>query len=190
MTIDTGLQDMMHGSIFVLLKRFVESAYNYSTWVRLLEKVGVEHPTYQMQGMYPTDELFAIVHQASEDTGIPAYELMEQYGEFLVPDLLLVYKKYIKPEWRTFEMLLNTEESMHGAVKREDDRTSPPRLLVTKRGNDRLIIDYHSKRRMCGVAVGIIRGIAKHYGEADRVTVTRMSDPYAETVQILVDFKA
>ncbi|WP_210461976.1 heme NO-binding domain-containing protein [Rufibacter roseolus] len=189
MTTETGLQDMMHGSIFVLLKRFVEGTYDYSTWVRLLEKVGVEHASYQMQGMYPTDELFAIVHQASEDTGIPAYELMEQYGEFLVPDLLLVYKKYIKPEWRTYEMLLNTEKSMHGAVKKEDSRTSPPKLLVTQQGENRLVIDYYSKRRMCGVAVGIIKGIAKYYGESDMVTVTRMSDPYAERVQILVDFK-
>ncbi|GGK82465.1 hypothetical protein GCM10011405_32770 [Rufibacter glacialis] len=178
----------MHGSIFVLLKRYVESTYDYSTWRRLLEKVGVNH-TYQMQEMYPTDELFAIVHQASEDTGIPAYDLMERYGEFLVPDLLLVYKKYIKAEWRTYEMLLNTEEAMHGAVKKEDGRTTPPKLLVTKQGENRLIIDYHSKRRMAGVAVGIVRGIAKYYGEAEKVTVTRLTDSMAERVQILVDFE-
>ncbi|RNI31420.1 heme NO-binding domain-containing protein [Rufibacter latericius] len=187
-TMGTNTQDTMHGSIFVLLKRYVENTYDYSTWVRLLEKVGIDH-TYQMHEMYLTDELFAILHQAAEDTGISAYDLMERYGEFLVPDLLLVYKKYIKPEWRTYEMLLNTEEAMHGAVKKEDDRTSPPKLLVTKQGPNRLIIDYHSKRRMCGVAVGIVRGIAKYYNEGDYVVVTRMTDPFAERVQILVDFK-
>ncbi|WP_207433843.1 heme NO-binding domain-containing protein [Sabulibacter ruber] len=184
-----GSQDLMHGSIFVLLKRYVEKEYDYSAWMKLLEKVGIERTAYQMHEMYPTDELFALVHQASEDMGISAYDLMEQYGEFIVPDLLLMYKKYFKPEWRTYEMLLYTEEAMHGAVKKEDSRTSPPKLLVTKQGNSRLIIDYHSKRRMCGVAVGIVRGIAKYYNESDKVQVTRLTDPYAERVQILVDFQ-
>ena len=41
---------------------------------------------------------------------------------------------------------------------------------------------------MAGVAVGIIRGIAKHYDESDRVQVTRLSDAEAERVQIRVDF--
>ncbi|AKQ45806.1 hypothetical protein TH63_09380 [Rufibacter radiotolerans] len=182
-------QDVMHGSIFVLLKRYVENTFDYSTWIRLLESVGIERTSYLMHEMYPTDELFAIVGKASEATGTPAYDLMESFGEFLVPDLLLVYKKYVKPEWRTYEMLLNTEVAMHGAVKKEDARTSPPKLLVTKQGPSRLIVDYYSKRRMAGVAVGIIRGIAKHYHESDKVSVTRLTEPHAERVQILVDFR-
>ena len=82
-------EDRMHGSIFVVLKRFVEHAYEYTTWINLLEEAGIEHPNYQMHEMYPTRELFAIVQKTSETTGIPPYELMEQFGEFLVPDLLL-----------------------------------------------------------------------------------------------------
>ncbi|GAA4314008.1 heme NO-binding domain-containing protein [Nibribacter koreensis] len=179
---------LMHGSIFVLLKRFVEGTHDYSTWVGLLEKAGVETPSYQMQEMYPTDDLFAIVLQASELMDVSVYDLMEQFGEFMVPDLLMVYKKYIDPDWRTYQMLLNTEEAMHGAVRREDPRTTPPILVVTKQEHNRLIVDYYSKRRMSGVAVGIIRGIARYYGESDLVKVTRLSKPDDERVQILVDF--
>jgi len=91
-------EDRMHGSIFVLLKRFVESTYDYSTWIKLLEATGIDHAAYQMQEMYPTRELFLLVNKASEISGISVYDLMEQFGEFLVPDLLLVYKKYINPE--------------------------------------------------------------------------------------------
>jgi len=178
----------MHGSIFVLLKRFVEHRYNYSAWVKLLEDTGVEHPPYQMHGMYPTGELFAIVQRASEQSGVPAYELMEEFGHFIVPDLMLIYSKYIGSGWRTYQMLLNTEEAMHGAVRKEDDRTSPPRLLVTKRGEKQLIVDYHSKRRMAGVAVGIIKGIAGYFHESDIVEVTRVTPADAERVQIRVDF--
>ncbi|ALI98941.1 heme NO-binding domain-containing protein [Rufibacter tibetensis] len=182
------VEDQMHGSIFVLLKRFVESKYDYSTWIKLLEAAEVTHNTYQMHNMYPTSELFAIVQKASAATGIAAHDLMEAFGEFLVPDLLLVYKKYIDPKWRTYEMLLNTEASMHGAVKKEDNRTTPPVLLVTPKGPNQLIVDYYSKRRMAGVAVGIIKGIAKYYQESEQVQVTRLTPIDAERVQIQVKF--
>ncbi len=183
------IQDKMHGSIFVLLKRFVESEHGYSGWINLTEMAGLHGVSYQMHEMYSTSELFSIVHAASQATSTPVYELTEKFGEFLVPDLLLIYKKYIRPEWRTYDMLLNTEASMHGAVKSEDNRTTPPLLLVTKKGSNQLIVDYYSKRKMAGVAVGIIRGIAKYYHESDIVTVTRLTPADAERVQICVDFK-
>jgi hypothetical protein len=157
----------MHGSIFVLLKRFIESAYDYSTWIKLLEATKIVHSGFQMQEMYPTRELQTIVEKAAELTGKSTYELLEAFGEFLVPDLLLVYNKYIHPEWRTYEMLMHTETSMHGAVKKQDNRTNPPQLQVTPKGDKQLIVDYQSPRRMAGVAVGIIRGIAKYYQESE-----------------------
>ena len=100
-----GKEDRMHGSIFVLLKRFVENKYHYSTWINLVEQAAIPHPSYQMSELYPTREIFAILAAASQQTGI-SFELMEQFGKFLVPDLLLIYKKYLQPQWRTYELLL------------------------------------------------------------------------------------
>lgn len=182
-------EDNMHGSIFVFLKRFVEQNYDYSTWVKLLEQAGIDRPGgYQMHEMYPTQELETIVATASDATGLSVYTLHELFGEFLVPDLLLIYKKYINPSWRTYEMLLYTEESMHGAVRNEDNRATPPVLSVKKVGNKTLIIDYHSKRRMAGVAIGIIKGIAQYYHESELVTIIPVTQPEEERVQIKVEF--
>ncbi|WP_439882734.1 heme NO-binding domain-containing protein [Pontibacter sp. MBLB2868] len=184
----SGKEDQMHGSIFVLLKRFVESSYDFSTWLKLLEACGIDHSPYEMNEMYPTSEIYCILDKATEKTGIPAIELMERYGEFMVPDLFMIYNRYINPEWRTYQMLLHTEEAMHGAVRKEDSRASPPLLLVTKKGNKQLIVDYYSKRRMAGVAIGIIKGIAKYYNESALVEVSLCTPPENERVQIKVDF--
>lgn len=181
-------EDRMHGSIFVFLKRFVESSYDYSTWVKLAEKAGLEHSNFQMHEMYPTSELYKIVATASEMTGISQSDLQEKFGKFLVPDLLLIYKKHINPNWKTFEMLQYTEAVMHGAVRSEDNRTTPPILFVTKVSNSLLVIDYHSKRRMACVAIGIIKGIATYFGEGEKVQVVPVTDSNAERVQIKVHF--
>lgn len=184
----TGDDSHMHGSMFVLLRRFVEHAYDFSTWVNLLESAGISHSYYQMQEVYPTQEMITLVEKASELIGIPVYELQERYGEFLVSDLLLVYNRYINPAWRTYDMLLHTEGAMHAAVKREDNRANPPLLLVTKKGSKQLIIDYHSRRKMAGVAVGIVKGIAAYFHERDLVEVTLLTPVDMERVQIRVDF--
>lgn len=183
-------EDQMHGSMFVLLRRFVENAYDFSTWIKLLEATGIEHAYYQMHEVYPTKEILAIVHKASELTGVSVYDLMEKFGEFLVSDLLLVYNRYINPSWRTYDLLLNTEAAMHAAVKREDNKANPPMLLVTKKGSKQLIVDYHSRRRMAGIAVGIIKGIAGYFHEKDLVEVTLLTPVDMERVQIRVDFQS
>ncbi|MBC5994535.1 heme NO-binding domain-containing protein [Pontibacter cellulosilyticus] len=185
----TASEDKMHGSMFVLLRRFIENHHGYSGWANLTEAAGIENASYQMFEMYPTSHLFAILEAAASKSDKTAHELLESYGEFLVPDLLMVYKKYVKPEWRTYEMLLYTEHAMHGAVKLEDNRTNPPKLLITKKGPKQLIIDYHSHRKMAAMAIGIIKGIAKHYQESDLISVTMLTPANAERVQIKVDFE-
>ncbi|WP_114782006.1 heme NO-binding domain-containing protein [Botryobacter ruber] len=180
--------DMMHGSIFVLLKRFVEASYNYSTWARLLENTSITRQNYNLNEMYPTAELRELLGAAVRMTGASAHVLLEQFGRFLVPDLLLIYKKYINPDWKTFDMLLNTETVMHAAVRTEDQRTNPPILFVSKVNNNLLMIDYHSRRKMAALAVGIVKGIADYYHESDRVRVIPATDLNSERVQLRIEF--
>lgn len=182
------IEDVMHGSIFVFLKRFVEGTYDYSTWVRIMESTGINRSGYQMQEMYPTQELAAIVGAISAISGQTPHAVQEAFGTFLVPDLLLIYKRYVKPGWGTFEMLLHAEEHMHGAVRSQDNRSNPPRLSVNKVSSRLLIIDYYSKRRMACVGIGIVRGIAIYFNESDRVTIKPTTSPDAERVQLRVEF--
>lgn len=77
---------------------------------------------------------------------------------------------------------------MHATVKKEDSRASPPLLLVTKKGGRQLMVDFHSRRRMAGVALGIIRGMARYFHESDLVEVTLLTPTDEERVQIRVDF--
>lgn len=183
------VQDTMHGSIFVFLKRFVESSYDYSTWANILESAGIKREKgYQMHDVYPTEEIYKIAGAYSALSGKTPYEVQEHFGSFLVPDLLMIYKKYVDPSWRTFEMLLHAEDHMHGAVRSNDSRTTPPRLSVNKVSNKLIIIDYYSKRRMAGIAIGIVKGIAAYFDEADQVYIRPTSALDAERVQLRVEF--
>jgi hypothetical protein len=176
----------MHGSIFTLLKRYVQTQYDHSTWVKLVELAGLESGDFSHKEVYPDAHIYALVGQASEMTGIPAGELHEKFGEYLVPDLMYMYQKYINPDWRTLEMLENTEFSLHNQVRRQHPENTPPVLKVERLNAQELLINYVSPRRMGGLAVGIVRGLAAYYGEADRIDVLPTTSENGEHVQIHV----
>lgn len=176
----------MHGSIINLLKRFVQTQYDHSTWLKLVELAGLDSSDFSMTQVYPDEYIYALVGQAAEMTGIPAEQLQEKFGEFLVPDLMLVYKRYVQPEWGTLDMIENTEEAMHGAVRRDSPGTTPPTLHVTRLSETELEVRYESERRMGAMAVGIIRGLAVYFDEGDEIEVTPLTRENEEKVVIRV----
>ncbi len=177
----------MHGSIFNLLKKFVVENYDTATWGNLLKSAGIGHSDYDEHVAYPDEEINAILSAASYSTGLTAAALQEKFGEYIAPDLMNGYKKYMRPEWKTFEVLEYTEPIMHTAARTEDAAMSPPVLNTMKVSENLIIIDYYSKRRMGSLAIGITRGIAKYFHEENEITVTSTTEDNAERVQIRVE---
>ena len=176
----------MHGLIFTLLKRYVQTTYDHSTWVRLVEATGLSATDFNHRDVYPDAHLYALVGQAAESTGIPAAELQEKFGEYLVPDLLYMYQKHIEPEWRTLEMLEHTENVMHTRVRAHHPENRPPVLTVERVSEREVRIEYVSPRRMGALAVGIVRGLARYFDEEDVMQVTPTTSENGEHVQIRV----
>ncbi|MDJ0367084.1 heme NO-binding domain-containing protein [Hymenobacter sp. H14-R3] len=176
----------MHGTIFTLLKRYVQTQYDHSTWLKLVEAANLESGDFSHKEVYPDEHIYALIGQAATKIGISAGELHEKFGEYLVPDLMYMYQKYINPDWRTLEMLENTEHSLHNQVRREHPENSPPVLQVKRLNDNEVMINYVSQRRMSGLAIGIVRGLAAYYDEADRIDVMPTTSEDGERVQIHV----
>lgn len=181
-------QPTVHGSILFLLKKFVNQRLPPGSWEQLAIKAHLEESSLELTKAYSLKTIETIVNGVSEMTGLAAEKLKEKFGEHMVPDLFQMYKHYLQPEWKTYEVLLKTEEVMHGAVRKLNSTAYPPILNVSKNSEEVLLIDYYSKRKMGSLAVGIIKGIARYYGEEDKVTVETMTDPDAELVKIKVHF--
>ncbi len=176
----------MHGTIFTLLKRYVQTQYDHSTWVQLMEVAGLEKVDFDHKTVYPDAHMYALIGHAAELTGISAGELHEKFGEYLVPDLMYMYQKLVQPGWKTLDLLEHTEMTMHRQVRQEHAENAPPVLTVTRLGPDEVMIDYVSARRMSGLAVGIVRGLAVYFDEADRIDVLPTTSEEGERVSIRV----
>lgn len=177
----------VHGSIFFLLKKFINFDLSPYAWEDINVEVN-QPPSFSVTENYAIEQLNPILEKASQLKGISKNDLMERFGKYLVNDLFALYRDYIKPEWRTYEVILNTETVMHGAVRKLNSTANPPILHVSQVSETLLIIDYHSHRKMASLALGIIEGIAEYYGESTKVRITPMTDENDERVQIRLDF--
>lgn len=177
----------VHGSIFFLLRKFVISTYDESMWLQLNVDAHTEGQDFMMTESYPLKMMNDLIGAASRRSKIPVEDLKKGFGEFLVPDLFQLYKSFIEPSWRTFELLEYTEGIMHNNVRKLNSTAAPPILQVTKINTDTLMINYYSKRKMGSLAIGIITGIAKYYKEDSNIEIISLTPPDAERVQIKVE---
>lgn len=161
----------MHGLIFAELKKYVEHKFNAETWETLLEKAGLKHNMYLASTVYPDQHALALVATASQMTGLDANAILEDFGEFIAPDLMKQYEFLVKPEWTLLDFLQNTEETIHKVV-RFHKGAAPPKLTAHRSSPEELVISYSSARKMCALLKGIVKGAAKHYSQAVTIKET------------------
>jgi len=133
-------------------------------WPMLVRDAGVSTTNYLPVGEYPDADVVKLVGLFATRTRREPQAVLESFGAFIVPDLLDMYGHLLRPSWRTLDVVEHTEETIHRVVRARDSAAKPPELKVARDG-DSLVVTYTSQRRLCSVAVGIIRGIARHFGD-------------------------
>ena len=166
----------MHGTIFMQLKDFVVTNHGLPAWDKMLDMAGQpKMALYLPTQSYPDADAFAPVKAACELTGQSMDVALESFGIYIAPTLIQMYRGLIHPDWKTLDLLLNVEDTIHKVVRRRNEGAEPPEPHF-KRINDRTLeFLYESKRKMSALAMGIIKGVAKYYQEEIHITVTRAS---------------
>jgi heme-NO-binding protein len=176
----------MHGAIFAELKKFASSAFGDEVWNEMCERARVGTRVYLAVATYPDAEAIALVGAAAELSGKPAAELLGGFGEYLVAPLLQTYGSLVRPEWRTLDLLEHTESTIHRVIRVREPEATPPELAVKRVSADEVVIRYGSSRRLCSLAIGLIRGVARHYAEAIEVRETACMSRGATRCEISV----
>jgi hypothetical protein len=162
----------MHGIIFVELKKYINTKLSSEAWNKLLQESGIGPKIYMPIQEYPDQEVVALVSAISKMAEKPIPAILEDFGEFMAPDLLRMYRSLIKPEWKTLDLIEHTGETIHKVVRIKNPGATPPELKCSRPSPDEVVITYSSPRKMCAIAKGLAKGVAKHYNERVLVTET------------------
>ena len=176
----------MHGIVFGELKQYTGARLGPAAWNELLADAAIGPKLYLAIQEYPDEELGAILQAACRRTGLSAAEVLQDFGDFIGPHLMNMYRMYILPEWKTLDVIEHTEERIHKMVRVQHRGARPPYLSTTRRSENEIVIHYSSARGLCAFAKGIALGIARHYDEAVEVRDLTCMHKGAATCEILV----
>src|SRR5262245_3391346 len=148
----------MHGLIFLQLQRFTQKQAGIPAWENLLREANLPIKSYSPGRAYPDAEARALFGAAGRLFNRPVGDLLEDFGEFLAPELIRLYGKFIEPDWKTLDLIENAEKLIHTAVRVGDPGAQPPVLDCIRTTPNDVQIVYSSHRQLCSVAKGIVKG--------------------------------
>ncbi|NBW86021.1 MAG: hypothetical protein EBR23_04120 [Planctomycetia bacterium] len=163
----------MHGLIFFYMQKFADSLSKGGGEAAHMRATVVREPgRYQPSGVYPDEDAVRILESLAAVLSRPLPAIVAEFGEFLAPSLVKVAGPWIDPSWRTLDLIQNTETLIHSMVRTAKPGAEPPVLDTVRISADELQLVYSSRRRLCVLAAGLMRGMARHFGEKIDVSET------------------
>ncbi len=155
----------MHGIIFEEIRAFAEAQLGDGGWARVRGAANLDDRTYEGIQAYPDEEAVALVVAASEVVGAEVGDVLESFGEFIVKDLASLAAPLLDPLWKALDVIEHAENTVHSVVRIDNPGAEPPRLKATRISDSEVHVRYDSERRMCRLAIGICRGLGRHFEE-------------------------
>ncbi len=171
----------MHGSICVILKKFIEQNYGKETWSEILRLAGHDGLVLSPIQNYPDEAVFAIVGATCEHLEIDMTTGLEAVGRFATPELVRFAKGMLHPDWKTFELLANIETLIHRTIRVSNPDADPANIQAFELSDDQVQVVYSSQRGLCALAHGILQGLGDVFDEELTVvqnTCVHKGDPF------------
>jgi predicted hydrocarbon binding protein len=155
----------VRGIFFVQLQNYVCNRFDKSVWAKLLIHADInESKLYFSNQQYPEEEFFKILSEALRITNTTLDQFLMDIGEKMVPIFFETYNIVINKDWKTLDLIERLEQFNYNILQDSDDLMNRGKFLCT-REHKSVSIRYTSPRKMCYLAVGLMRGFAKHFNE-------------------------
>lgn len=154
----------MKGSILIALNDMVERQYGMPYWDALLEEVCPHsHGVYTSTEEYPDRELADILIALSERLDVTTTDIQRDFGIFLFETFSQKYPIFTNLNKSFFPFLMSVNGVIHKEVAKFYDASQMPEIRCEQIEHNQLQMQYQSRRKLCSLAEGLIRGAAKHY---------------------------
>jgi hypothetical protein len=163
------------GVILDEMRRYVVEELGDPTWSEVMRRSGLpaDH-RYGLEKAYPDEELGALATQAAEVTRQPSADVLEGFGEAMVPEMFRFYEILANPRWTLVDFLLGLESVLALAYA---EGAMPTKVHATQTGPSTMTVVYDLPLRACSAVRGA--STTQPRTTASRSTWSRRSAPCA-----------
>jgi predicted hydrocarbon binding protein len=161
----------MKGIIFTSLQDMVEEKFGLDCWEAIIDNPAVTSVgLYTSVNTYPDEELLALVAGLSEYVNLSVEPLLEAFGEYLLPKLVGSLPANLVDYDDLWPFLAAIDDVIHVEVKKLHPNALTPTIKVLSRTKNTMSLSYKSPRKMCFLALGLIKSAGEYYNTP--VTIT------------------
>ncbi|WP_035054573.1 heme NO-binding domain-containing protein [Andreprevotia chitinilytica] len=173
----------MLGMVFTEFVEMVESTYSPELADEMLVAANLPHGgAYTAVGYYPHDEIIRLVVTLSQLTGTPVETLVQAFGRHLLRVFVRAYPSFFTSKKDIFELLASVDAEIHREVRKLYPDAQLPRFEVLQRDARSMTLTYRSPRSMEALAMGLMEGVAEHFGTP--VTISQEKAPPPDTATV------
>lgn len=155
----------MKGSIFTTFQQFVEQKFGADTWENLLESANLESSgAYTSLGNYKDKELVELLGILCTEMKLDLKVALKDFGEFLFPVLQASQPKFTQ-RIKFIPFLKSIENTIHVEVKKIYPDAVLPTFDYKEDKEKKITLIYHSERKLCYLAEGLVLGAANFFSE-------------------------
>jgi Haem-NO-binding len=172
----------VHGLIFASFRDYLVTEHGAD----VAHELTADEPQYTLSEAYPDEQFLALFGRACERTGLPAEEMLFEFGVFTAATTFArLYSVLFKLSPTARDFLLTVETPIHDVIRVALPDARPPQLGVTDLGEGGLEIVYTSPRRICAMLRGLVEGTGRVYEErleVDEPECMHRGDPACRVV--------
>ena len=147
-----------------MLEEFIVENYGEATFDEILDECTLKtKEPFVGPGTYPDEDLMEIVIKASEKLGITPDQALFAYGKYIFPKLVAAVPKFVEPYDHPKDFLKTINDVIHIEVKKMYSHAYTPEFKYFDTEEDKLIIQYSSKRKLYALMGGLIEGVANYF---------------------------
>jgi len=156
----------MKGIINKGIQELVKVKFGAEAWDKVKKRAKCEEPFFLTIEDYPDQMTLALANAASEVSGLPLETVLIEFGEFWVSNIgAKSYPTFFNLAGKTAREFLLNMDRVHKLVTKNIANAKPPSFEYDELPDGRLLMHYHSERRLCLVLRGLIQGVGIYFDE-------------------------
>lgn len=177
----------MKGMVFTEFFEMVEDEFGLETADALITATApASQGVYTAVGNYDHAEMVDYVVQLSERSGVPVADLLHAFGRYLFTTFVKRYARFFDGVDSAMAFLASIESNIHVEVHKLYPDAELPRFSYPERGDDRLVMDYHSTRPLAHFAHGLVDGCVAHFDDQLDVEMIDLSDGAGTSARFVI----
>lgn len=159
----------MKGIVFAMVEHIVTDEHGPDVWDDLLDDAGL-FGAYTTIGNYDDAELMALLDAASRRLGVSVPDVARHMGRRALPLFLQRYPNLRGDQTTSRGLLLTLNSVIHPEVRKLYPGADVPDFDFVAESPHTLQMAYHSHRRLCFFAEGLILGTGDEFDEVMTVS--------------------